>query len=417
MNIGYACLALGVPGSELKSCTLKNAQEERLVSLIGHNLDSLNKLIDYNIRSGIKLFRISSDLIPFGSSVAEDLPWQDIYAETLTSTGRKILDAGMRVSMHPGQYTVLNSRDRTVVDRARRDLDYHAKVLDCLGLGPRHKIVLHVGGVYGDKRQALKRFVSHYRHLDSAVQSRLVLENDDRSFHIGDVLETAMSTGSPVVYDNLHNAVNPVDKSCKDLEWITRCRETWQEDDGCQKIHFSQQHPHKRPGAHSDSIRIDAFLDFHKQLSGEGIDIMLEVKDKNVSALKCINCLSNMEIGQLEPEWERYKYCILERSPDHYYAIQRLLRGKGAHPALEMYRMIETSLGKPVVIGHALNAAQHVWGYLKGKDLEAEKKRIQSALMKLEMGQVGIDAVKNTLWRLARKYEEDYLLKGYYFYL
>ena len=96
MNIGYACLALGVPGSELKSCTLKNAQEERLVSLIGHNLDSLNKLIDYNIRSGIKLFRISSDLIPFGSSVAEDLPWQDIYAETLTSTGRKILDAGMR---------------------------------------------------------------------------------------------------------------------------------------------------------------------------------------------------------------------------------------------------------------------------------------------------------------------------------
>lgn len=63
MRIGYACLALGLPGSEMKNCILKNANEERLLSLIGHNLGSLNMMIDYNIQNGIRLFRISSETI------------------------------------------------------------------------------------------------------------------------------------------------------------------------------------------------------------------------------------------------------------------------------------------------------------------------------------------------------------------
>ena len=108
MSIGYACLAIAVPGSDIKGCTLKNATEERLLSLIGHNLDSLERMIDYNVNNGIKLFRISSDLIPFGSSLAAELPWQQIYAESFRISVIRSR-AGMRVSMHPGQYTVLNS--------------------------------------------------------------------------------------------------------------------------------------------------------------------------------------------------------------------------------------------------------------------------------------------------------------------
>ena len=47
------------------------------------------------------------------------------------------------------------------------------------------------------------------------------------------------------------------------------------------------------------------------------LDVMLEVKDKNISALKCINCVSNTGIGMLEAEWARYKYCVLELSLIH----------------------------------------------------------------------------------------------------
>lgn len=417
MRIGYACLALGVPGSGIKTCTLKNATQERLLALIRHNLDALDTLIDYNIKNGIKLFRISSDLIPFGSSAARRLPWQEVYAEKLLLIGDKIKKAGMRVSMHPGQYTVLNSPDESVAQRAAEDLEYHAEVLDGLNLGPECKIILHTGGVYGDKQQAMARFISRFSNLNPSIQRRLVLENDDKLFNIKNVLCTAESAGIPAVFDTLHHAVNPADSSLSELDWIRECSKTWGVLDGPQKIHYSQQHPGKKPGAHSGSIRIDEFRVFYEQLSGMDPDIMLEVKDKNLSALKCIHCMQNGSIKLLEAEWARYKYSVLEHTPGHYYAIRELLKDKEAYPALEMYRLIEASLETPVDKGTAVNAAQHVWGYFNDRASEMEKRRFQTALRKFVSNTAELQPVKNLLESLANKYQENYLLNGYYFYL
>ncbi|HBP37658.1 MAG TPA: UV DNA damage repair endonuclease UvsE [Clostridiales bacterium] len=424
MNIGYACLAIAVPASDMKSCVLRNADEARLTALIGHNLDALARLIDYNIQNGIKLFRISSDLVPFGSSLAADLPWPHLFAEKLAAIGKRIADTGMRVSMHPGQYTVLNSPDVSVAARAVQDLQYHARVLAALGLGPGHKLVLHLGGVYGNKKQAMDRFIMNFRELEPAVQNRLVLENDDGLFHIGDVLETAVAAGIPAVFDCLHHAVNPANATDAELDWIRRCASTWRKQDGAQKIHYSQQNGDKKPGAHSESIAIDAFLDFYRQLAELDVDIMLEVKDKNLSALKCINCvsgrgISGRDISILEAEWARYKYSVLEHSPEHYQAIRQLLRDKSpsADPALAMYQMIEAALALPVAAGSAVNAAQHVWGYFKDKASASEKKRFQDLMQKFVSGENSLQNVKNHLLKLGRNYQEDYLLKGYYFYI
>lgn len=417
MSIGYACLAIAVPGSNMRTCLMKNATDEQLLSLIKHNLDSLDNMIEYNIRNDIRLFRISSDIIPFGSSLADKLPWDDVYSEKLESIGDKIRKAGMRVSMHPGQYTVLNSIDESVAERAAKDLDYHARFLDSLGLGPEHKMILHLGGAYGDKESAKERFISRYKLLNIPVKKRLVLENDDKLFNIEDVLYTATKAGMPAVYDNLHNAVNPADVSRKDVEWIEKCRETWTKEDGPQKVHYSQQNLDKRPGAHSESIRINEFLEFYQEVSGTGTDIMLEVKDKNLSALKCINCVSDRGIKALEFEWARYKYSVMERLPQNYYAIRKLLQDKTSYPALEMYGLIEESLEIPIAAKNATNAAQHVWGYVKDKVSESEKTRFQNTLEKFTKDKTEIKPVKNMLFRLAQKYREDYLLNAYYFYI
>ena len=417
MRIGYACLAIAVPGSEMKSCTQKNASPERLLSLIEHNLNSLQTLIDYNICNNIRLFRISSDLIPFGSSLSAELPWREIFSEKLLAIGQRILRSEMRVSMHPGQYTVLNSSDSLVAERGIEDLHYHASVLDSMGLGNEHKIILHLGGVYGDKPQAISRFISRYKDLDPSIKKRLVLENDDRLYNIEDVLGVSSAVGIPVVYDTLHNSVNPADKAIDNVAWIKACSESWKKDDGPQKIHYAQQHQGKNPGAHSGSIQIQPFLEFWQQLSGTNIDIMLEVKDKNLSALKCINCVNETGIAALETEWARYKYCILERSPEHYQEIRQLLREKESYPALKMYRNIEDSFDLQFVPGNRVNAAQHVWGYFKDKATEAEKRRFQTLLQKYSSGEARIQPVKNHLLRLAEKYQEDYLLSGYYFYI
>jgi len=416
MKIGYACLAVAVPGSALKSCTLKNASKEHLLSLIGHNLDSLENIIDYNIQNGIALFRISSGLIPFGSGAAADLPWQDRYAEKLAAIGKKIAGAGMRVSMHPGQYTVLNSPDTAVAERAVKDLAYHAKVLDGLGLGSEHKLVLHLGGVYGDKKQAQSRFLARCQELEVAVRKRLVLENDGVSYTIEDVLETASQAAIPVVYDNLHNATNPAKAGMIDVDWIRQCAATWKKGDGRQKIHYSEQHHSKKPGAHSDSINIERFLEFCGQLTGMDLDIMLEVKDKNISALKCINCVSRREFSRLETEWTRYSYSVLERSSDIYDSLRQMLRVNNGYPAREMYSLIEEALSLPVVAGNAVHAAQRVWGYFEDKASAAERKRFRQLLGNLHSGEACLKSLKNNLLRLAAKYRVDNLLSSYYFY-
>lgn len=416
MSIGYACLTVGVLNTDMKSCVIRNASQDRLLDLIAHNLNSLENIIDYNISNDIKLFRISSDLIPFASNPVNMLPWWDIFVSKFSDIGEKIRNSGMRVSMHPGQYTILNSPYEDVVKRAIKDLNYHATVLDSLGLGMKHKIVLHIGGVYGDKKQAIKRFIENYNMLDDKVKNRLVIENDDKSYSICDVLEIGMELNIPVVYDNLHNATNPCHNQKSDSLWIDECSKTWREKDGNQKIHYSQQDVSKKPGAHSSTIEINEFMNFYNSINSKDIDIMLEVKDKNLSAVKCINCISEGKtIKILEIEWSKYKYNVLEKSPNDYLEIKKLLREKNYYPVIDFYNMIENALQKETVIGNSINAALHVWGYFKKNASYNEKKKFYNSIEMYKKGKVSINSIKNQMWKMAVKYEQTYLLNSYYF--
>ena len=418
MRIGYACLAVALDGAQQKTCTLKTATPERLVSLAGENLFALARMIDYNIANQIPLFRISSDIVPFGSSRASALPWDTLHAEILNSIAKKIKQSNMRVSMHPGQYTVLNSPDADVVRRAIEDLAYHAKFLDRLDLDNTHKIILHVGGKYGDSISARKRFHSVYRDLPNSITNRLVLENDGSIFQIDEVLELCHTIGAPAVYDNLHNAINPADATKSDAYWVALCRETWREQDGAQKTHYSQQNPEKTRGAHSDSIAVAPFLDYCHSLSGELPDMMLEVKDKNRSAVKCVLCtMEKPNLRLLETEWGRYKYSVLERSPADYQALRELLKDKAGNHALAFYQTVERALQQPEDKGRALNALEHVWGYFSDCATPAETKKYQSLRDGYLRGEHPLKRVKQTLYRLSQTYRQDYLLGSYYFTL
>ena len=418
MSIGYACLNIGTPNTNIRSVMQRNATPEKLTEVTAHNLAALEKMIDYNRKNGIKLFRISSDLIPFGSSPVNALPWWDIHAEAFQHIGAKIRKSGIRVSFHPGQYTVLNSPDEDVVARAILDLAYHAKMLECLGVDNQHKIVLHVGGIYGDKKEALERFEQNFRRLPEAVQNRLIIENDDRLYNIEEVLELAHRLQIPAVYDNLHHAINPPPSGGTDPYWIAEAKKTWKAADGNQKIHYSQQAPGKRPGAHIDTIDLKTFLTFHEQLEDKQIDIMLEVKDKNLSAIKCQNATTTAPKSVLlEKEWGRYKYAVLERSPAVYQTIRTLLKDKEAYPVQEFYRLIETAFAEEPHPGYAENAAAHVWGYFKKHATKAERRQYQKNLVNYRNNTGTRAALKRQLFKLAEKYEADYLLQSLYFYL
>ena len=413
MNIGYACLPVGISGAKQRSCIMKNVSSDVLMGLIQSNLDALHKTLDYNIQNDIRLFRISSDIIPFGSHPVNTVKWWEIFGGKLTEIGRKAVTNGLRLSMHPGQYTVLNSPDEEVVERSVQDLEYHARFLDAMGLGKEHKMVLHIGGIYGDKSEALKRFVRRYRRLDESIRQRLVIENDDRQYAISDVLSIGEREGIPVVFDTLHHQVNP-DNTRSDIEWIAACASTWKQADGPQKLHYSQQDDGKRPGSHSATLDVDRFFQFYKRLPTQHVDIMVEVKDKNLSALKCINAIASPKIQRLEKEWERYKYLVLEHAPKSYQEIRRLLKDKSRYPVVEFYRLIDEALMTPVTPGNAVNAAQHVWGYFKDSADRNSRLRFDKLINKVSMGESTLP-MKRLLLKLAEEQRQQYLLNSLYF--
>lgn len=418
MRIGYACLTVGVPDTALHTCIMKNATEERLAELIGWNLAALDAMLDYNITNDIRLFRISSDIIPFGSSPANTLEWDKLFAPQLAALGDKARENGLRLSMHPGQYTVINSPNPEVVERAVEDLRYHTRFLDSLGLDATHKIVLHIGGIYGDKTEALQRFAASYRRLDAAIRARLIIENDDKLYSAADVLTIAETEGIPMVYDNLHHQVHGSDSDHTEAEWIVRAGLTWRLEDGPQKLHYSQQDLDKKPGSHSHTVGIDAFLAYYSALPGENLDIMLEVKDKNLSAVKCIlSTQPGYRINALEGEWARYKYTVLERSPAIYGQLRGLLKDKNAYPAAQFYRLLDQALATELTPGNAVNAAQHVWGYCKAAASEKEMIRFARELEAFVQGKGSLPRVKGTLRRLAEAYDQSYLLQSHYFTL
>ncbi len=416
MRIGYACLAISVPGSELKHCTMKNANEARLVALIAHNLVALERMVDYNLENGILLYRISSDLIPFGSSPVNGLDWANLFSQDFDRIGAKIRAGGMRVSMHPGQYTVLGSPVEDVAARSVDDLAYHARVLDALGTGTDAKIILHLGGVYGDREAALKRFEARFRALDPAVRRRVALENDERLYAISDALREGLRLNAPVVFDNLHHAINPVNPYSP-RHWVEACRETWKASDGPQKIHYAQQDPMRKPGSHSSTIDIAAFLDYAKEIGRDDIDVMLEVKDKNLSAIKCALCLNPpTSPAPIEREWARYKYAVMERDQAAYREISALFKSGRPDPCA-FYGLVTRALKTPAQTGNAVNAAQHVWGYFKGQASDAEKRAFQTALAHYQETRVGLDVVKRRLFALSERYGASYLLESYYYHL
>ncbi len=418
MSIGYACLTLGVPNTELKTCRQINATVANLTSLIQHNLSSLENIIDYNIEQNIMLFRISSDIIPFASSDFNTFKWSQVFAVKLQAIGEKIKKSGMRVSMHPGQYTVLNSPNTDVVRRAVADLNYHALLLDSLGVDSQHKIVLHIGGVYQDKQAATERFIISYQKLEPAVQRRLVLENDDKSYNIGEVLAIAKLLQVPVIFDNLHHAINSSEKQMSEEAWIAEAGKTWQTEDGRQKIHYSQQHPLNRAGSHSTTIRFAEFLEFYQKVEGGNLDIMLEVKDKNLSAVKCINATSTeTSHGKLLQEWTKYKYTVLEAAPLKYHEIQQLLSNKALRPVKKFYQLIEEALAEKINKENQLAVVLSIWEQLAKDASEQEKKSFAKLLESYQTGKKNIQAVKNALWKQADIYQARELLTSYYFVL
>src|SRR3954453_17688506 len=177
MRLGFAVKVIGI-GSH-PPLPSHDTRRWRSGPHLSVSLDRLAAILEYLDETDVRAYRMATALAPYASH--PDLPqFRDqprACAERLAAVGARARAAGIRLSTHPGQYTVLNSTDERVAALAVEELEVQAEILDGMGLGPEAVVVLHVGGAAGGVAAALDRFVRGFERLSDAARARLVVEN------------------------------------------------------------------------------------------------------------------------------------------------------------------------------------------------------------------------------------------------
>jgi UV DNA damage endonuclease len=264
---------------------------------LGVSLERLDAILDRLDALDVRMYRMTSDLAPYATH--PDLPQfhrqVEECGERLAEIGDKVRALGIRLSFHPGQYVVLNSEREEVRALAAREMDVMAALLDGMGCGPEAVVVLHVGGAAGGRDAAFDRFEDGLARMGDAARARLVIENDDRSFSLGDVLALRERTGLPVVWDILHHHCLDPDRIAV-ADALRLALATWPAG-VVPKIHYSTPKtavtekgkrivlPPLR--AHADMIDPIAFEEFALgPARGLEFDVMLEAKAKDLALVR-----------------------------------------------------------------------------------------------------------------------------------
>jgi UV DNA damage endonuclease len=284
-DVGFACVTSDGSCTTSHTFRLANLSPERLEAAVEQNVADLHAILGMMRKGPLRLFRIGSSFVPFASHPAMDFDWRAIVGPEIEAIGRSYPE--FRFSFHPGQYNVLNSPNPEVVACCIAELEYSCSVLDLMGLDARHKVVLHGGGIYGDRESATERLARNAAALPERIRRRLVLEHDERHFNLAEITRVGEAAGIPVVFDIHHHSVNACEE---ETSWLRRAMMLW---DCRPKVHISSQKPGARPGAHDDYVFPEDLPKLLQMLPID-VDLMVEAKAKEKAALKCWSDLQEL---------------------------------------------------------------------------------------------------------------------------
>ncbi|MCS7082676.1 MAG: UV DNA damage repair endonuclease UvsE [Rhodothermia bacterium] len=281
--LGFACMTVEPPRTTNHSFRLKNLTEEHARAYAERNVDDLEAILLWMLPyKRLRCFRVGSQLVPFASHERFVWDWAPWIGERLRTIGARFLPLGFRFSMHPGQYTVLNGPNEQIYARSLREVRYSIRVLELLGAQEReHGVVLHIGGVYGDKSESLRRLSQRLLELPEEERRRLALENDERLYTIADVVSLCEETGTLPIWDAHHHRLNPTTEPLSGL--MARLYALWE--GRAPEVHLSSQRPDGPPGAHAEGVLAEDLAWLLERLPAPA-DLMLEAKSKERAALQ-----------------------------------------------------------------------------------------------------------------------------------
>jgi len=172
----------------------KDVAEQKLWDLMVGNIESTRLLVERvgQLDQNLRMVRLSSDLLPVYTQSDWAYFWRradvrDYCERNFLSIGDSARINNVRLSFHPGQFTVLASDNPGIVDRSIEEFEYHADMARFMGYGKSFqdfKINVHISGRAGPAgiRAALKR-------LSTEARNCITIENDEISWGIDSSLE------------------------------------------------------------------------------------------------------------------------------------------------------------------------------------------------------------------------------------
>lgn len=316
IRLGYVAIALNLPKiTSSSSVTYTNYQKltsdeqklNKLKQVTLSNLDDLYKILQYNIENQIHFYRITSALVPLATHPeVANWDYRKIFKVDFSRIGNLIKESNMRVDTHPDEFNVLNSIREEVVQSAERNLWSHVHLFEDMQY-ENGRMVLHIGSSQGGKKDAIHRFINNFKNFPPAITSRLMLENDDKTFTAAEVLNLCKEVNAPMVLDIHHHACNNDGENLSTM--VSDIFSTWNSQPIPPKIHISSPKEGPKDRKHSDYINAEdfaAFIELCKPLNVD-FDVMIEAKKKDLSLFRLVEDIKN-----IRPMWNWIDNTTLE---------------------------------------------------------------------------------------------------------
>jgi UV DNA damage repair endonuclease len=168
--------------------------EEKLWDLMKSNIESVRLLVERvgNLDDNLRMVRISSDILPVYTQLDYSYFWRlpDVrsYAERhFAQVGDIARARNVRLSFHPGQFTVLASVNEDIVNRSIAEFEYHADMARWMGYGKSFqdfKINVHISGKRGPEG-----IIESLGKLSPEARNCITIENDENCWGIDASIE------------------------------------------------------------------------------------------------------------------------------------------------------------------------------------------------------------------------------------
>ena len=241
----------------------REAAEQKLWDLMVQNIESTRLLVERvsELPESLRMVRLSSDILPCYTHADYSGFWRDpsvvSYAEQGFARVGSIAKArGVRLSFHPGQFTVLASDNPGIVDRSIEEFEYHANMAKWMGYGRTFqdfKINVHISGRAGP--EGIRRA---YTRLTPEARNCITLENEEITHGVEHCL--SLSDIIPTVLDIHHH-------------WIREGEYIQPNGDTCKRVIDSWRG--HRPTLHYSCSREDV-LTGHDETTPPDLDLLLE---------------------------------------------------------------------------------------------------------------------------------------------